>query len=317
MEVIYYELDSVLGKPLEESVSAIGFFDGIHRGHMQLINKAKEEAKKKNIKSSMITFSPSPASVLANQKEQLLTTITERIHIAEQIGIDQFIVLKFTKSLSQLSPDDFHSKIIDTLNIKHIVCGEDFRYGFKGSGSVSTLKEYQDIDLSVINDYKDGDERISSSRIKENISKKELDVANELLGYSYFIEGYVKHGRKKGRTIGFPTINLNYSESKYLLNQGIYIGYTEIKGKRYISTINVGYNPTINTVEHKSIESFVHDFNEDVYKEKVKFVFLKKIRPEIKFNNVQELIDQMNNDIKESEDYFTSKMRRRHNIETI
>lgn len=317
MQIIYYELKSVLEKPLEESVSAIGFFDGIHRGHQQLINKTIEVAKDKGLKSSMITFSPSPASVLGNQEESLLTTIDERIEVARKLGVDQFIVLKFTRSLSQLSTDDFHEKILNTLNIKHIVCGEDFRYGFKGVGSIETLKTVEGLGLSVIYDYKYEGERISSTLIKENISEKDLELANKLLGYPYFIKGFVKHGRKVGRTIGFPTINLLYESSKYLIKDGVYIGYTNINGKNYVSTINVGHNPTVNTVEKKSIESFVHDFDEDVYSKRVTFHFIKQIRPEIKFDSVQELITQMNRDKETSEAYFTEDIRRRYNIETI
>lgn len=317
MEIIYYELNSILQEPLPESVSAIGFFDGIHRGHQQLLMKSIEVAKEKGLKSSMITFSPSPASILAKQEESLLTTVAERIEVAQTMGIDQFIVLKFTKSLSQLNTDDFHNLIIKTLNIRHLVCGEDFRYGFKGSGSTETLKQVDNLGLSVIYDYKYNDIRISSTLIKKEVQEGDLQFANELLGYPYFIKGFVKHGRKVGRTIGFPTINLQYELSKYLIKDGVYVGYTTIKGKNYISTINVGHNPTVNTVEKKSIESFVHDFDEDVYQHRVTFHFLKLLRPEIKFESVEALIEQMNKDIESSEQYFTEDKRRSYDIEII
>ena len=317
MRIINYELGSLLEKEIADSVSAIGFFDGLHEGHKQLIKRAISEAKAKGIKSSMITFSPSPASVITGNKEELLTTVNERVKIAESLGVDQFIILKFTRELSSLTPDEFHQEAIGKLKIKHLVCGEDFRYGTKGSGSVETLKNVEGLDLSVINDYKANNKRISSTLIKESLKSSKVEDANELLGYPYFIDGFVKHGRKKGRTIGFPTINLDYPENKILLSDGIYIGITTIDNKNYVSTINVGHNPTINTVTKKSIESFVHDFKSNVYDKKVRFSFIVKVREELKFDNVQELIDQMHKDIEISELFFNEDNRRRYNIEAV
>ena len=317
MRIINYELGSLLEKEIADSVSAIGFFDGLHEGHKQLIKRAISEAKAKGIKSSMITFSPSPASVITGNKEELLTTVNERVKIAESLGVDQFIILKFTRELSSLTPDEFHQEVIGKLKIKHLVCGEDFRYGTKGSGSVETLKNVEGLDLSVINDYKANNKRISSTLIKESLKSSKVEDANELLGYPYFIDGFVKHGRKKGRTIGFPTINLDYPENKILLSDGIYIGITTIDNKNYVSTINVGHNPTINTVTKKSIESFVHDFKSNVYDKKVRFSFIVKVREELKFDNVQELIDQMHKDIEISELFFNEDNRRRYNIEAV
>lgn len=317
MRIIYYELDSYMKNPIVENVSAIGFFDGLHLGHQQLVNKTLEVAKAKELAAGLITFWPSPASVLKNQKEHLLTTIDERIEIAKSLGIDLFIVIRFSKNLSQLSPDDFYHKVIKKLNVKHLVCGEDFRYGYRGSGSVNTLKLIDELGLSVIRDYKLASQRVSSTLIKEKLKAGEIEVANKLLNRPYMISGYVKHGRKKGRTIGFPTLNLDYKDNKVIVADGVYIGVTKIRDKNYISTINVGHNPTINTVLSKSIESYVHNYNEDTYYQRVEFKFIKKIRPEIKFDNVDALIKKMNEDIKFSENYFDSDKRRLFKIETF
>lgn len=317
MRIIYYELDSYMKNPIVENVSAIGFFDGLHLGHQQLVNKTLEVAKAKELAAGLITFWPSPASVLKNQKEHLLTTIDERIEIAKSLGIDLFIVIRFSKNLSQLSPDDFYHKVIKKLNVKHLVCGEDFRYGYRGSGSVNTLKLIDELGLSVIRDYKLASQRVSSTLIKEKLKAGEIEVANKLLNRPYMISGYVKHGRKKGRTIGFPTLNLDYKDNKVIVADGVYIGVTKIRDKNYISTINVGHNPTINTVLSKSIESYVHNYNEDTYYQRVEFKFIKRIRPEIKFDNVDALIKKMNEDIKFSENYFDSDKRRLFKIETF
>lgn len=317
MNVIYVNINEENIPNLDASVSAIGFFDGLHQGHRELVKAAIESAKQQGLNSSLITFTPSPASVLANIQEKLLTTIDERINVAEELGLDQLIVLTFNKELSQLSPEDFYSLVIKQLNIKHIVCGEDFRYGFKGSGTVETLKEIDELDLTIINDLKDGEDRVSSTLIKTAIAEGQMENVTKWLERPYSILGTVKHGRKVGRTIGFPTVNLSYPENKILPRDGIYIGITTIDGKNYVSTINIGHNPTVNTVDHKSIESFIHDFDEDVYNKEVIFSFIKRIRDELKFDNVEQLISQMHKDIAITNDYFNEEVRRDYNIEII
>lgn len=317
MRIIYYELDSFLLNEVNDNACAFGFFDGIHNGHKELLKKAVEISKKENIESSMITFSPSPQALLTGNRESLLTTVNERIEIARELGMDNVIILRFNKKLASLSPTDFYDKIIKVLSIKHVVCGEDFRYGVKGSGSVATLKNHKELGLTVIKDYKINEKRVSSTLIKQALDAGDTEKANCYLGYPYSIRGYVKHGRKKGRTLGFPTMNLEFSEEKYLPADGVYIGITTVDDKSYVSTINVGHNPTINTMINKSIESYVHDFNQDSYSKSVTFKFIKKLRDELKFHGVQELIDQMNQDIKDSEDYFTTDMRKRYDIEII
>lgn len=317
MRIIHFDLNSHLENEIMMSVSAIGFFDGLHNGHKQLISEAIKEAKSQGVKSSMITFSPSPASVLSSSDEVLLTSVSERVEIARELGIDQFIILKFSRNLSSLTPDEFYEKVIKKLKIIHLVCGEDFKYGYRGSGSVATLKLIEGLGLTVINDYNIESERVSSSRIKESVMAGDLELSEKLLGYPYFINGYVKHGRKKGRTIGFPTVNLSYSKSKVLPALGIYIGYVTLDNKNYIATINVGHNPTINTMKDVSIEAFLHDYDDNAYDKAVKFHFIKKIREELKFESVEELITQMHKDIEVSENFFTSDMRGRYNIEDI
>ena len=314
MRIIHYDLNSHLEKIVCDNVSAIGFFDGLHRGHQELIKEAIRVAKEKNIVSSIITFFPSPKSVLLNEEESLLTTIVERIQLAKSFGLDQFIILRFSKNLAQLSPEDFHKQIIKRLNIKHLVCGQDFRYGHKGSGSKETLKLVSDLGLSVINDFKIDDVRISSTLIKEKITNGYVNQANDLLGYLYQMNGYVKHGRKKGRTIGFPTLNLHYENSKVLVSNGVYLGISTIQGENYISTINVGNNPTINTTKNTSVESYVHNYSADTYNQKVIFRFVRRIRPEIKFSSVEGLIAQMKLDIETTNEFFTEENKQKYNI---
>lgn len=317
MKIIYFDINSRIVSKLGPLTAAIGFFDGLHQGHKQLVDKTKIEAEKNNHKSALITFAPSPTSIITNKHEDLLSTVSERAKLVEKAGLDVMIVLKFTKQLSRLSPLDFYKEIIKELNVKHLVTGQDFKFGYRGSGNVKTLKEIKELNLSVVSDYKLKEERISSTRIKEALKNGKVEYANKMLGYEYELNGFVKHGRKKGRTIGFPTLNLEVDASKFIPRDGVYIGISEIMGQNYISTINIGHNPTINTVKAKSIESFVHFYNRDTYGQRVKFKLLKYIRDEIKFSGVKELIEQMNIDIEESNKYFDKVMRELHNIEPI
>ncbi len=317
MKTIYFDLHSRIAYETGPLVAAIGFFDGLHQGHKQLVENTVEQAKKNNMKSALITFSPSPESVLANRPEKLLTTIEERIVLAKNLGIEVMIILRFSKELSQLEPMEFYENVIEALNIKHLVCGADFRFGYRGSGNVETLKNIKGLDLTVIPDINFKTERISSTRIKEGLNKGEIESINEMLGYEYELFGYVKHGRKKGRTIGFPTLNLLIEESKIVPRDGVYVGISTIKGVNYMSTINIGHNPTINTVEHKSVESYVHNYNQDTYGQSVSFKILKYIRCEKKFSSVNDLIEQMHRDIETTETYFDNEKRRFFKIETI
>ncbi|NLC54866.1 MAG: riboflavin biosynthesis protein RibF [Erysipelothrix sp.] len=317
MKIVHFELNSRLTIEFKPLVAAIGFFDGLHRGHQELVKETLKQAQLKQLVPALITFSPSPQSVLLKQPEKLLTTVEEKAAIAKKLGIEVLIVLRFTPELSQLEPNLFYEKVIKTLNVKHLVCGEDFRFGYKGSGNVDTLRAIEEIGLSVIQDFKYINERISSTIIKKQVEAGSMNVANNLLGYSYELNGFVMHGRKKGRTIGFPTLNLLIEDSKIVPKDGVYIGISIIMGKKYVSTINIGHNPTINTVKHKSIESFVHNYSEDTYGQKVTFYILERIRDEEKFSSVTELIEQMDNDIKVTEEYFTKEQRRAFDIEII
>lgn len=317
MRIIHFELNSRLENQIGPLVAAIGFFDGLHKGHKQLVDEAVKQAKLQNTQSALITFSPAPVSVLTNQPENLLTTLDERSNLAKEYGIDVLIIIKFNKELSQQAPELFYEKVIKTLNIKHLVSGEDFRFGYKGSGTVQTLKNINDLKLSVISDYKYAGKRISSTRIKDHLALGEIVTANKLLGYSYQLNGFVMHGRKKGRTLGFPTLNLSIEESKFIPKDGVYIGVSVIQGKNYMSTINIGHNPTVNTVKYKSIESYVHNYDQDTYGQRVTFKLLKRIRDEKTFGDVQQLINEMHKDIDATNAYFHPKRRRCFNIETI
>lgn len=305
MEVLHYNLDECLN--IKESISlAIGYFDGVHTGHLALINKVKEYAKTYNTKSALMTFYPGPLVTLGKVKEeQYLTSPTDRKEILEDLGIDYLIIVNFTKTVSQLSPEDFYAKFIQTLPLKYLVCGFDYHFGIRGSGDAAYLKELakNDFEVFVQEEVDEDDFKISSTRIRNELKTGNIEKVNHLLSRPYRIQGTVIKGKQIGRTIGFPTANIDFN--KYLIpKNGVYGVKVEVNHQTYIGMCNIGYNPTFSALDHPSLEVNIFDFNEDIYNQNVKVYFYCFIRDEVKFNSPQELIAQLETDRNKIIEYF-------------
>lgn len=293
-------------KPFEDHLTAcIGFFDGLHLGHQALINETIRIAKETHTKSCLITFSPDPWTVLNNKSHvNHLTPIKDKVRIAESLGLDYYVTINFTKETSQLTPQDFIEKILIPINVDHLVCGADFRFGHKGAGDVTYLKSKAAyfFQTHVLEINKEHDIKIGTTQIVQAILKGDMELANAMLGRDYHICGFVVHGAKQGRRIGFPTANLEVVDEYVIPEGGIYAGYAYVDGVRYQAAVNIGYNPTFNTNSHITIESHILDFNEEIYGKNIKQTFIKRLRPELKFDSVEELIEQMEKDVLEVRD---------------
>lgn len=287
----------------EPIVACIGYFDGFHVGHMALVEQVKQEAKKHKAKTAMISFHPDPWSVIKKSTHIThLTTLSDRIELAAEAGIDYWIIIQFTKELSQLSPQEFLNKMLCKLPLITLVAGFDFRFGYLGEGDVSYLQKNNDcFNTIVVDQVSDDQNKISSTRISGEIINGNVDKARELLGRAYSIRGIVVHGNKRGREIGFPTANLDFPMEYLPPKQGVYVGAVLLKNKLYEAMINVGHNPTFNSKNNLSIEAYILDFHQDIYDQEIRVLFYKRIRDELKFDSIQQLIDQMN------EDYFTTR----------
>ncbi len=287
----------------EPIVACMGYFDGFHVGHMALIDQVKTQAAKDQAKTAMISFHPDPWVVVKNQSNVThLTTLSDRKELAQAAGIDYWIIIQFTKELSVLSPKQFVDEMLCELPLTTLVVGFDFRFGHKGEGDASFLKaNYQCFDTIVVNQVSDDHNKISTTRIGVAITQGDVDEAMRLLGRAYSIKGIVVHGQKKGREIGFPTANVDCSVEYLMPRSGVYIGAATIKGHTYQAMINVGHNPTFNTKNNLSIEAHLLDFDQDIYGQEIRVHFYLRVRDEMKFASIQELIDQMN------EDYFTTR----------
>jgi len=279
------------------SVIAVGNFDGIHLGHKHLLNKVLEVANSENKKSGIITFHPHPLAYFGGQKNfHQVTTDAIKIEILEKLKIDVIFDLNFDKSLSKMSPEEFFLEVIyRNLEASHVIVGEDFRFGYERSGDVQKLEELcnsKNIGFNSIQKKKDINSVIySSSLVRTNIKSGNITDLTKLLGHYWFVNGYVKHGKKKGIEMGYPTINIEFEDTLRLAH-GIYATNVYLEGKKYHGASYYGSRPTFN--DHGDIlETYIFNFDRDIYNQEVKIEFIDFIREDQKFKNEEELIKQM------------------------
>lgn len=277
-------------------VACIGYFDGMHKGHQALVNATIEKAKELGVESGLITFDPDPWVTLRNAKDvKHITPLQQRINIAVELGIKNIFILNFTKEMAALSPLDF-IKVLDSCNIKALICGFDYHYGQFGKGDIESLKRDADFEVVVVDAVNDNEGKISSTRITNLIEEGEVHKAEELLGYAYRVEGYVVHGNAKGRTIGYPTANVSVPSEYLEPKGGVYACFALIDGKKYKAMVNIGHNPTFNYTETMSLEAYILDFSGNLYDKRLKISFKYYLRPEKKFKYIGNLKMQLEQD---------------------
>ena len=290
---------------LIESIITIGSFDGLHLGHQYLIWEVKKLAEKSKLPFYLISFEPHPRLVLQNNGDfKLLQTWEEKISQLEKLGIENLIALPFTRELSLKSAEEFILEyILKPLKPKIIVLGYDHKFGRDRQGSKDTflaLKEKLNLDFEVIQlqEYMNQRSQISSSIIRQHIQKGQIENANELLGYNYSITGKVVEGKKLGRTLGFPTANILPNENHKLIPAiGVYHTSIEIEGVSYKSATSIGLNPTVENIDIPKIETYILDFNEEIYGREVTLKFHHYIRGEEKYNTIEELKSAIEKDV--------------------
>ncbi|MEG0290618.1 MAG: bifunctional riboflavin kinase/FAD synthetase [Erysipelotrichaceae bacterium] len=293
MKILHVEVgDCELNLP--EISACIGYFDGIHIGHQQLIKKVIHLAKQDKTIPSLITFDPDPWSVVKGEQHLAhLTTMAQRIKTGEELGLKLWIILRFNQEMANLSVDAFHQLLINQLHVKTLVCGYDFTYGKFGKGNIETLAKQSYFSYQVLDAVKYQGQKISSTRIETALLQGNVKDVKALLGHYYQLEGIVIRGNQIGRTISFPTANLKLIANYILPKKGVYAGYAQVQGKQYSAFINIGYNPTFNLKEEVSIEVHIFDFNLDIYNESVTIVFVERLRDEMKFDSKDALVKQL------------------------
>ena len=290
----------------EDTVISLGKFDGIHRGHELLMERLAEK-KREGLKAAIFTFDIPPRRNVQHVEAKVLTTNEEKMHIFEEMGIDYLIECPFTEEVMHMEPEDFIRMLVERLHVKCIVAGEDFRFGHNRRGDYRMLQEYAGklgYEALILKKMKEDARDISSTFVREEIAAGNIEKANHLRGYRYFVKGMVKHGNQIGRTIGIPTINLIPPEEKLLPPFGVYVSEVAIGEERYQGVTNVGCKPTIEGNNPVGVETYLLDFHENVYDRIVTVEFISKIRAEHKFENIEALKEQMENDIAYTEAYF-------------
>ena len=269
----------------------IGNFDGIHLGHQKLIKIIKSY---NDSESSIMTFDPHPKAFFKNEDFKYLSSQKDNEKILSELGIHNFFIINFNNEFSKLSVTEFIS-FLKSLNVVRVVSGKDTKFGYRASGKLSDLKEH--FEIVEVEDYKEKYGKVSSTLIRKELAKGNVKKVTNLLGRKYSIEGIVKHGLKIGEKIGYKTANIDYGMYKIPKN-GVYYVKIFYKKEFYDGMCNVGYNPTINSNKKIKLEVNIFDFNKDVYGHTIRIFFIEHIRNEHKFENLEELKNQLNLDKK-------------------
>ena len=287
--------------PKQKSVITIGTFDGVHIGHRKILEKITHSAKDLNCESIVLTFFPHPRMVLQeNSSIKLLNTMEEKGKLLQKIGVDNLIIHPFDKEFSQLSAEEFVKKVlVEQLQIQKIIIGYDHRFGRNRTADINDLivfGEKYDFEVEQISAQEIDDIAISSTKIRTALSEGTISLANEYLGYNYFFSGTVIKGNQLGRTIGFPTANIQIKEDyKLIPKNGVYIVKSYLQEELIYGMMNIGNRPTVNGT-NQTIEVHFLNFNEDLYGQEITIELLEFIRDEQKFDSLDALKNQIQKD---------------------
>ena len=278
------------------SILTLGTFDGIHKGHRTIISKLTSESKKHDLKSIILTFFPHPRNIVSSKKIKSISTIDEKIQIFSELDLDELIIQNFNKSFSEMGAEEFIKLLVNNLNLKKIIVGYNHRFGKNRSADINVLRDFStkyDFEVVEIKAFEVEKIKISSTKIRSAINDGNIDVCNNYLGYNFNINGIVVKGKSIGKSIGFPTANINIVEEyKIIPKNGVYLVRCFFEKNKFYGMMNIGYNPTFGYNE-KTIEVNIFDFNRDLYDKNIRIEFLKFIRDEIKFDNAEELQNQL------------------------
>lgn len=294
----------------KNSAVTLGKFDGLHLGHKQLIDLVISY-KTMGFTAVMFSFLLHPSNIFSEKEFELIYTEEEKLVKLKRSGIDVLISYPFTEATRTMEPEVFiHEILIEKLDAKVIVVGNDFRFGLNRRGDLALLKKYAEIygyEVIACEKTRMKNEIISSSVIRSALREGKMEIVNAMLGQPYSIRGEVTHGRKLGRTIGMPTTNLIPSSNKLLPPCGVYASKTRIDGIYHQGVTNIGYKPTVGEEEYIGVETFIFDYDNDLYGEMIEVELYDYIRPEMKFGSLEELTQRMSEDIRLTKAYFKLK----------
>lgn len=308
MKIIISPSDHTFTDKSNRIAIALGTFDGVHLGHQKLLHKLIHIKQKYSDASMVYTFMNHPLHIMNDEnKPLLLMTKQEKALSLQEYNIDYLYMVSFTKKFSMINYDDFLIDLINRIPISHIVVGYDFKFGYKGMGTVQSIikiASLYNVKVHVISPVKMNDDVVSSTKVRQYITNGNIQDANILLGKLYTLSGKVIQGENIGRTLGFPTANIKYDPVKILPSNGVYVTTVDINGTYYPAITSVGTNPTVNSNKKITIETYILDFNFSIYGIFIKVLFLRKIREEIKFKSRNELVTQIFLDIAYANNFY-------------
>ena len=293
-------------KPLALS---LGMFDGVHLGHQSIINALHEVSSEKGLESAILTFWPHPRLVFNPNKDlKLLNTLEEKSQLLSSFDIENLFLKEFDEEFRNLSGEEFVRQIlVDKLNVKHLIVGYDHVFGKNRSGNYELLEKlapelgFEVVQMEAVNIH---NKNISSTKVRNVLLEGHIKEANEMLGYHYPVSGTVTDGKKLGRTIGYPTANIEVNRLKLLPKKGAYITDVFIDGEQYRGMLSIGTNPTVNG-EKLTTEVYILDFDQDIYGKEITVAFRDFLHEEIKFESIEKLIERLDEDKRLTEEFYS------------
>lgn len=285
----------------KKTILTLGTFDGVHIGHKKILEKVTQNTLDKKYESLVLTFFPHPRMILQERSEiKLLNTISEKINLLENIGIQNLVIHPFDENFSRLTAEEFVSSVlVDRFKIQKIIIGHDHRFGRNRTADINDLIKFGEkygFEVEQISAQEINDISVSSTKIRKALQEGNMILANKYLGYDYFLTGKIIKGKQIGRTIGFPTANLKIEEDfKLIPLNGVYVVKSTINNKTIFGMMNIGFNPTV-SADDLSIEVHYLDFDADLYDHKITVSILKRIRAEEKFESIEDLKKQIQKD---------------------
>jgi riboflavin kinase/FMN adenylyltransferase len=292
----------------QRSVVTIGSFDGVHLGHQAILQQVKATAAMLGLPSVVMTFEPQPQEYFSGEKAPArLMRLREKIDALLEFGIDRVVCLQFNRVLRNLTASEFiYQVLVDGLSIKHLIVGDDFRFGCDRSGDFKMLDEFGkncDFDVQDTKTLEIDNERVSSTRVREFLQQADFGRASQLLGRPFSIKGRVVYGQQVGRKLGFPTANVQLNRYAAPLT-GVYAVLVDIDGVRYQGAANVGVRPTVGDLVKPILEVHLLDFSGDLYGQRIEVEFMHKIRDETKFTTLDKLVETIRQDVKQIRAWF-------------
>lgn len=289
---------------LENSWLTVGVFDGVHRGHQQVLHKLIAGAHTVGVSAVVLTFDPHPAKIFGRGEMKLLTLPGERAKLLGDLGVDVVITHSFDKDVANITAFDFMKQLKECLGVSHLVLGYDSALGKNREGNATRLAEIGlelGYTVETVSAVDDESGVISSTEIRKLITVGKVAEAARLMDHPYRLQGLVTHGDHRGRTIGFPTANLSYAREKVVPASGIYACWAYARGDKHAAAVNIGTNPTFTPDKQTlNVEAYLLDFDQDIYDETVTLEFVQRLRDELKYDSVTALIEQIRRDVEQT-----------------